>query len=83
VTNTGPALTGWTITWVFTNGQVLTQLWNGTGTQSGATVTAVNPSWSAALATGATADVGFLANWTGSNTVPTSISLNGKACTAG
>ncbi len=43
----------------------------------------VNPSWSAALASGSTVEVGFLANWTGSNSVPTAITLNGRACAIG
>ena len=83
VTNTGAALAGWTITWVFANGQRITQVWNGTGSQSGSTVTVVNPSWNANLASGAGVEVGFLAGWTGVNTVPTQVTLNGRACTVG
>jgi len=36
VTNLGDPLTGWRLTWSFPAGQAVTQLWNGTVTQSGA-----------------------------------------------
>jgi endo-1,4-beta-xylanase len=83
VTNTGAALSSWTIGWTFTGGQQISQLWNGTVTQSGSVVTATNMSWNGALATNATVELGFLASWTGSNPVPTAITLNGRACTLG
>ena len=74
------AINGWTLTWSFANGQQITQLWNGTVTQSGATVTVANAAWNGTIASNATANVGFLANWTGSNTVPTTFAVNGHTC---
>ncbi|GHJ44514.1 hypothetical protein Cs7R123_18560 [Catellatospora sp. TT07R-123] len=72
VKNTGSvALTGWIVKLVFPNGQVVTQGWNGTFSQSGATVTVTNLSWNGALAPGATASAGFLASWSGVNGPPT------------
>src|SRR5690348_12749451 len=61
ITNTGPAVTGWTLIWSFPSGQTITQLWNGVSTQSGAAVTVNNASFNADLGTGTTADVGFTA----------------------
>ncbi|WP_238014265.1 endo-1,4-beta-xylanase [Dactylosporangium sp. AC04546] len=58
--------TGWTVTWTFANGQQVSQLWNGTVSQSGATVTVRNATWNG---TG-TVTFGFLASWNGTNTAP-------------
>jgi cellulase/cellobiase CelA1 len=65
------AKTGWTVTFTFANGQVITQLWNGTYTQSGANVTIRNETWNATLPPNGTATAGFLASWNGVNAVPT------------
>ena len=44
VRNSGSTtISAWTLSFTFSNGQVITQLWNGTLTQSGAAVT-VRPS---------------------------------------
>ncbi len=85
ITNTGStAINGWTLKWSFANGQVITQIWGGTPTQSGAAVTVVNASYTAQLAAnGGSQDVGFLANWTSANAVPTSFTLNGASCAIG
>jgi len=80
ITNTGPAVTGWTLIWSFPSGQTITQLWNGVSTQSGAAVTVNNASFNADLGTGTTADVGFTAAITGANTAPASFTLNGVSC---
>ena len=84
VTNLGDPLNGWRLTWSFAAGQTITSLWNGTVTQSGAQVTVTNADWNAALATGATANVGFNGTWNNSsNPVPDSFALNGVTCTGG
>ena len=78
------AINGWSLKWTFANGQVITQLWNGVVAQSGANVTVTNADYNRAIpAGGGTAEVGFLANWTGTNTKPTAFTLNGSACTTG
>jgi len=75
VTNTGAtALTGWTVRWTFANGQTITQLWNGTYTQSGANVTVTNMSYNGTLAPGQSATVGFLGNVGGTNNPPSAVS---------
>jgi cellulase/cellobiase CelA1 len=60
----------WTATFSFGNGQQISQSWNATVTQGGATVTARNLSWNGALAPGGSAAFGFLAGSTGTNTPP-------------
>ncbi|GIE63827.1 cellulose 1,4-beta-cellobiosidase [Actinoplanes octamycinicus] len=82
VTNLGdPISGGWNLTWAFPGNQTITQGWSATITQSGQNVTAVNPSWSASLGTNATANFGFNANYSGTNTAPSTFKLNGVACT--
>ncbi len=75
VRNTGTATrTTWTVTFTFANGQVISQLWNGTYTQSGANVTIRNATWNGMLAPNGTVTVGFLASWSVTNAVPTNVS---------
>jgi endo-1,4-beta-xylanase len=81
VTNLGDAINGWRLTWSFTAGQTITQLWNGSVTQSGAQVTVVNASYNGALGTGANTAFGFNGAWNGSNPTPPSFALGGTTCT--
>lgn len=62
--------------WTFPNGQVITQLWNATFTQTGANVSATNLNWNASIAPNATVNVGFNANHSGTNNKPTSFTLS-------
>src|SRR5690349_7929122 len=52
VTNLGDPVTSWRLTWSFTAGQAVTQLWNGTVTQAGAQVTVVNAAWNGGIGAG-------------------------------
>ena len=85
ITNTGTsAINGWTLNWTFANGQVITQMWGGTPSQSGANVSVANVDYTATIAAnGGSVDVGFLANWTSTNAVPTAFTLNGVSCALG
>src|SRR5690348_12519177 len=49
VTNLGDAVSGWTVTWSFGAGQTVTQLWNGTVSQSGGAVTVRNASYNGSV----------------------------------
>nr|BFE86001.1 hypothetical protein GCM10020093_086020 [Planobispora longispora] len=72
VTNQGSsAVKGWTVTWKFANGQVISQLWNGAHTQTGADVSVRNVAWNGGLAPNASASFGFTASQSGTNAVPT------------
>ncbi len=83
ITNTGStAINGWSLQFSFPNGQTITQLWNGSYTQSGAAVTITNASYNGSLAPGGTLNSppGFNGSWSTSNSAPTSFTLNGTAC---
>jgi hypothetical protein len=83
IKNTGSsALTSWTLTWTFANGQKVTSLWNGTVTQSGANVSVASMSYNGSIAPGATlTGVGFNGTWNGTtNAVPASFAINGATC---
>lgn len=82
ITNLGDPVSGWTLGFTMPDaGQKVVQGWNATWSQSGSTVTAAAVDWNRALATGATADVGFTGSFTGANPLPTAFTLNGVACT--
>jgi predicted lipoprotein with Yx(FWY)xxD motif len=83
IKNGSTALTSWTLTWTFANGQTISSLWNGVETQSGSAVTVKNEPYNGTLAAGATlSGIGFNGTWNGTtNAIPTAISLNGTACT--
>jgi hypothetical protein len=63
VTNTGQAaITGWTTSWTFENGETITQLWNGQDTASGAQHTVRNVDYNGGIGPGASTTFGFTAN---------------------
>lgn len=81
IDNTGSTtLNGWTLTWSFANGQTVTQLWNGSYTQSGGNVSVANVSYNGMLAPGGTTNFGFNGSWAGTNAAPTSFQVNGTPC---
>ncbi|GIM90063.1 cellulose binding domain-containing protein [Paractinoplanes toevensis] len=81
VTNTGTtAISGWRLAWSFPGDQKVTNAWNATVTQSGAAVTATNVTYNAAIAPGGTVQFGFQGTWAGSDTNPTTFTLNGTTC---
>ncbi len=82
VANTGTsAVNGWTVTWTWPGNQQVTNAWNATVTQSGTQVSARNVAYNGTIAPAATADFGFQATYSGTNTAPTGFALNGTACT--
>src|SRR5207302_1892059 len=81
ITNLGSPITSWTLTWSFSAGQTITQLWNGSYTQSGGNVTVANVSYNGSIATGGNTAFGFNRAWTSSNPTPTTFALNGTTCT--
>jgi hypothetical protein len=80
ITNTGPAINGWTLMFTFPGDQDITNLWNGTESQSGEQVTITNANWNGNIASQASVSVGFNGTWTSNNTNPTSFMLNGQTC---
>jgi len=83
IQNTGTtALSSWTLTWAFANGQTITSLWNGAETQSGANVTVNNLSYNGSIPAGSSyTGMGFNGTWNNvTNAVPTSFAVNGTTC---
>src|SRR5262245_23803865 len=80
VINNGPAINGWTVTWAFPANQTMYELCNASYTQSGAKVTVTNAPYNASIPSGGRVTFGFNANWSGSNPLPTSVTLNGQTC---
>jgi lysophospholipase L1-like esterase len=64
------AISGWTVTWQWGNGQTVSQAWNATITANGSAVTARNVGYNGSLAAGAGTQFGFLGTWQGSNNPP-------------
>ncbi len=85
IKNTGSTpISSWTLQFSFADGQTITQLWNGSYTQSGGNVTITNLSYNGSIPAGGTlsSEPGFNGSWTGSNAAPTSFTLNGVVCSA-
>ncbi|MBX6168600.1 MAG: cellulose binding domain-containing protein, partial [Thermobispora bispora] len=70
VTAGDSAISGWTVSWTFPDGQAVTQAWNATITSNGPSVTAKNMSYNGDLGPGAGTTFGFLGSWQGQNRVP-------------
>jgi hypothetical protein len=83
INNTGTtAISNWTLTWAFPNGQTITQLWNGIETQNGANVSVSNESYNGSIPSGGVySAMGFNGTWNSvTNPAPTSFAVNGVAC---
>jgi hypothetical protein len=80
--NTGTtAWTGWTLQWIFANGQTISSLWNGIETQTGALVTVTNESYNGSIAAGGSVtNIGFNGALVAGNAVPTAFAVNGNLC---
>jgi beta-xylosidase len=81
ITNTGDAITGWTLEWTYATGQRVGQHWNAEITQSGGAVSARNVAHNAAIPAGGKVEFGFNGTFTSANPDPTSFRLNGTTCT--
>ncbi|MFJ6075051.1 cellulose-binding domain-containing protein [Streptomyces sp. NPDC093065] len=82
ITNLGPAVTDWRLTWSYPGDQQVTSAWNATVTQSGASVVAVDAGWNGTLATGGTAEFGLQGTWRSASPAPEDFALNGLSCGA-
>jgi endoglucanase len=80
ITNNGPAVTAWTLTFTVGGTVSVANGWNGTWSQSGTSVTVRNVAWNGNLASGGTVSTGFQASFSGSNPPPAGFALNGAPC---
>jgi endoglucanase len=81
ITNTGSsAISSWTLKFAFPGSQQVTQGWSGTFSQQGNQVTVQNMTYNGTIAAAGSTTVGFNGSWTGSNTAPTSFTVNDATC---
>ncbi len=83
ITNTGSAISSWTLGYSYSGNQQLSSGWSGTWTQSGKNISVASASWNGSLATGASTQIGANFSYTGTNTAPTAFTLNGTTCNGG
>ncbi|MEV4539732.1 lytic polysaccharide monooxygenase [Asanoa sp. NPDC049518] len=69
VTAGSRAITSWTVTLTYPNGQQVAQVWNGTATTTGSTTTVTNASYNGSAAAGASTTFGLLGS--GTSATPT------------
>ncbi len=83
ITNTGTdPVNTWTLAFNWQTGwQQMSGGWNGTWSQTGASVQVSNADFNATIAPGATVNVGFVGSYQGPNVAPPLFVLNGKLCT--
>jgi arabinoxylan arabinofuranohydrolase len=78
--NGSSAIDGWTLAWNFAGNQTITNMWNGTYTQSGTAVTIKNVSYNNIIPAKGSVSFGFNITYSGTNAKPTSFTLNGTYC---
>jgi endo-1,4-beta-D-glucanase Y len=81
VTNTGSsAINGWTAAFSFPGNQKISQLWNGTVTQTGQNVSVKDLGYNSSIPVGGNVGFGFNLDYSGTNGNFTGFSINGKTC---
>ncbi|WP_033438075.1 cellulase family glycosylhydrolase [Saccharothrix sp. NRRL B-16314] len=81
IANTGTtAVNGWTLRWTWAGGQTVSQSWGASTSQSAATLSATNVSYTGNIPVNGSVSFGFIGSWNGTNPVPTSFTLNGASC---
>ncbi|GAB2477076.1 cellulose binding domain-containing protein [Streptosporangium sandarakinum] len=82
ITNNGAPVSGWTLTFGWPRAwQSLGSGWSAVWAQNGQDIKVVNEPGNGSLATGATATVGYVGNYSGPNVLPEVFTLNGTVCT--
>jgi endoglucanase len=80
LTNEGPGIDGWVLTYTAAPGVRVVQGWNGVWSQQGSQVTVRNANWNATLETGDTVTAGLSAAFDRPNGPPTTFIFNGTTC---
>jgi endo-1,4-beta-xylanase len=78
--NGAAAINGWTLAWNFAGNQKITNIWSGTFTQSGTTVTVKNASYNSIIQAKGSVTFGFNISYSGANAKPAGFTLNGTTC---
>lgn len=82
VTNYGPALSQWQLSWTFNGSEQVSNIWNGTFTQQGSDISVSNASYNGSIPSNGVFEFGFVVNGT-SATPPSDFYLNGANCADG
>ncbi|MFF3056358.1 cellulase family glycosylhydrolase [Streptomyces sp. NPDC057909] len=81
IRNTGATtINGWTLAFAFANGQTVTNMWGGSPTRNGATVSVAPASYTSTIPTSGSVTVGFTAARGSTNAAPTAFTLSGTNC---
>lgn len=81
IRNTGTAaINGWTLGFAFADGQTVSNMWGGTPTQSGASVSVTPASYTSTIPAAGSVTVGFIGTKGTTNTAPTAFTLSGGTC---
>lgn len=64
------SLSGWVVTWTYSDGQQINQSWNADIATSGSRVTATDLGWNGVLSSGNSTEFGFTGTHSGTNSVP-------------
>ncbi|MFG1805132.1 cellulase family glycosylhydrolase [Streptomyces sp. NPDC049040] len=84
IRNTGTTpISAWKLAFDFADGQTIANMWGGTPTQSGATVSVVPAAYTSTIPAAGSVSVGFIGNKGTTNTNPAAFTLNGSACAIG
>jgi endo-1,4-beta-xylanase len=71
---------GWELTWNFLGNEEITNLWNGSYSQNGTSVTVNDAGYNSNIPEDGSVSFGFNLTYTGENTKPTEFILNGVNC---
>ncbi|MER6116766.1 cellulase family glycosylhydrolase [Streptomyces sp. NPDC001743] len=83
IRNTGTApIDAWKLGFAFANGQTITNMWGGTPTQNGGSVSVAPASYTSTIAAKGSVTVGFTGSQSGTNAAPAAFTLSGAACAA-
>ncbi|PPA57213.1 cellulose-binding domain-containing protein [Micromonospora chalcea] len=74
------AVSGWTVTWTYAGDERVTNGWNATVSQSGATVTARNMSYNGGIPAGGSTEFGVQGTFSAAGGAPGGFTLNGVPC---
>ena len=77
--NTGDAVSTWTLTFTFPDGQSVSQGWGGEW-RTGSTPSVSGASWNSSLGSGGAVSLGFIGSWNGANGAARDFRFNGVAC---
>ncbi|MEN8905980.1 MAG: cellulose binding domain-containing protein [Clostridiales bacterium] len=71
-------LSDWTVVWTFPGNQKISSMWNGEYTQNGSNVSVKGLEWNSTIQPNNSTSFGFQVTYSGSNSKPSDISVNGQ-----